>query len=404
MYKNIGIICLCILIRLLISVHDYSGYNTPPMYGDYEAQRHWMEITTHLPHNKWYSYNLTYWGLDYPPITAYHSYTMGNIISKYIYPEMLELDISKGFEDEKSKFIMRITVIINDLIIYIPSVLLLSTILRMPSYLLLFHPSLLLIDHGHFQYNSVCLGLSLLAIYFIYKDQIYKSIISFILALCFKQIALYYALPFFIYLLKYSFISNKQLSKKMLNLLYITSLTLFTFYIIFYPFNIRQVLHRLFPFQRGLFEDKVANFWCASNLFIKWKDIYTNQQLKYITAIITLLFSIPSLFTLLTCTRYQTKKQFIYTLAIVSLTFYLFSFQVHEKSILFPLIMICCLYNQQNKIIIYLFSCISLFSMYPLLKKDGLHVLYWIFQIFLTCISYYQIKKGFYMDEILLLS
>ena len=25
----------------------------------------------------------------------------------------------------------------------------------------------------------------------------------------------------------------------------------------------KQVLHRLFPFARGLFEDKVANFWCV---------------------------------------------------------------------------------------------------------------------------------------------
>ena len=24
------------------------------MYGDYEAQRHWMEITVHLPINEWF--------------------------------------------------------------------------------------------------------------------------------------------------------------------------------------------------------------------------------------------------------------------------------------------------------------------------------------------------------------
>lgn len=51
------------------------------MYGDYEAQRHWQEVTFNLPVTKWYtnssSNNLLYWGLDYPPLTAYHSWLCG---------------------------------------------------------------------------------------------------------------------------------------------------------------------------------------------------------------------------------------------------------------------------------------------------------------------------------------
>jgi len=47
------------------------------MYGDYEAQRHWLEITLHLPTSLWYRYDLQYWGLDYPPLTAYHSWLLG---------------------------------------------------------------------------------------------------------------------------------------------------------------------------------------------------------------------------------------------------------------------------------------------------------------------------------------
>lgn len=47
------------------------------MHGDYEAQRHWMEITLHLPMREWYSHDLPYWGLDYPPLTAYVSYICG---------------------------------------------------------------------------------------------------------------------------------------------------------------------------------------------------------------------------------------------------------------------------------------------------------------------------------------
>ena len=29
------------------------------------------------------------------------------------------------------------------------------------------------------------------------------------------------------------------------------------------PKAVLQVLHRMFPFARGLYEDKVANFWCS---------------------------------------------------------------------------------------------------------------------------------------------
>lgn len=33
------------------------------------------------------------------------------------------------------------------------------------------------------------------------------------------------------------------------------------------------VLARLVPLRRGLFEDYVANFWCATSLAIKWKRL-----------------------------------------------------------------------------------------------------------------------------------
>lgn len=55
------------------------GFDTPPMYGDFEAQRHWMEVTTSLPVSQWYFYDLGYWGLDYPPLTAYHSWLLGKM-------------------------------------------------------------------------------------------------------------------------------------------------------------------------------------------------------------------------------------------------------------------------------------------------------------------------------------
>jgi alpha-1,3-glucosyltransferase len=34
------------------------GQGKPPMFGDYEAQRHWMEITYHLPVKQWFAVKL----------------------------------------------------------------------------------------------------------------------------------------------------------------------------------------------------------------------------------------------------------------------------------------------------------------------------------------------------------
>jgi hypothetical protein len=65
------------LFSLLRSLIVASGQGNPPMFGDYEAQRHWMELTIHLPPKKWYTYDLQYWGLDYPPLTAYFSWMCG---------------------------------------------------------------------------------------------------------------------------------------------------------------------------------------------------------------------------------------------------------------------------------------------------------------------------------------
>lgn len=67
------------LFRWSVGLWGHSGYQQPPMHGDFEAQRHWMEITTHLPVSKWYFYDLKYWGLDYPPLTAYHSWLCGKM-------------------------------------------------------------------------------------------------------------------------------------------------------------------------------------------------------------------------------------------------------------------------------------------------------------------------------------
>ena len=53
-----------------------------------------------------------------------------------------------------------------------------------------------------------------------------------------------------------------------------------TFGLIWGPFlpQIEHVLTRVFPLNRGLFEDKVANFRCALNVLFKIKTLYTSDM------------------------------------------------------------------------------------------------------------------------------
>ena len=44
---------LAVLVRLGVGLYPYSGAGEGPLFGDYEAQRHWMEITKHLPIHDW---------------------------------------------------------------------------------------------------------------------------------------------------------------------------------------------------------------------------------------------------------------------------------------------------------------------------------------------------------------
>ncbi|KAJ5219948.1 CAZyme family GT57 [Penicillium chermesinum] len=307
------------LFRWAVSLWGYSGFQVPPMHGDFEAQRHWMEITTHLPIFKWYTYDLQYWGLDYPPLTAYHSWLCGKVGSIFN-PAWFALDESRGFESADLKVYMRATVIISEYLIYIPAVV---TFLRRYTRMhgvhawsasialvaILLQPATILVDHGHFQYNTVMLGLFVASLDAILAGRMLWACIFFVGALGFKQMALYYAPVIFAYLLGVCFFPQI----KIVRLVNIALVTVLSFTLLFAPllvsatgiearqefasapqppllqtllqvlpitldsksipyallYQLTQTVHRIFPFARGLFEDKVANAWCALHTFYK---------------------------------------------------------------------------------------------------------------------------------------
>ncbi|KAG5635041.1 hypothetical protein H0H81_012625 [Sphagnurus paluster] len=431
-----------LLVKTSIGLGSYSGAGTPPMFGDYEAQRHWMELTVHLPVREWYTHDLQYWGLDYPPLTAYVSWLCGAIGSR-IEPAWFALGTSRGIETPGSKFYMRTTVLVLDALVYVPALLMFAATWQgtrskrtqhIALLTLLFQPALLLIDSGHFQYNSVMLGLTLLALNFFAAGRDLAGAVCFVLSLGFKQMALYYAPAIGSYLLaKCIYLGPTHGTRLFARLALVTTTA---FLLLFLPFlppfapltAIRDPLTRIFPFARGLFEDKVANFWCASDVVVKWRRRAGTRALVRLAAGLTAVGFLPGVGVLIRAgwvlrvrdvdaggkevpaegegggeregaamagTERQAKVKALalvdthapflpllpYALLNSALAFFLFSFQVHEKTILLPLLPITLLLSAaQVDSAVYawgvLVNNVAVFSMWPLLKRDGLGAQY----------------------------
>ncbi|MBA0740531.1 hypothetical protein Gogos_013726 [Gossypium gossypioides] len=378
-----------LLVRVAVGLHPYSGAGTPPKFGDYEAQRHWMETTLNLPSKDWYrnsSVNdLSYWGLDYPPLTAYQSYVHG-VFLKTFDPDSVALFTSRGYESYLGKLLMRWTVLSSDVLIFFPAVLYFVLVYRSMRFgmgqnsdvawhiaMILLNPCLILIDHGHFQYNCISLGLTIAAIAAALSQKDLVASVLYCLALNHKQMSAYFAPAFFGYLL------GKCLRKKN-PLLEVTKLGLMvigTFAVVWWPYLQSKdaalaVLSRLAPFERGIYEDYVANFWCTSSVLVKWKKLYSTQSLRIFSLAATFITCLPSMVQQILA---PSSKGFLYALLNSSFSFYLFSFQVHEKSILLPLLPLTLLALEESHSILWL-THFAMFSMFPLLHRDKLVLAY----------------------------
>ncbi|MXQ89146.1 hypothetical protein E5288_WYG015054 [Bos mutus] len=311
-------------------LYFWVGAGKPPMFGDYEAQRHWQEITFNLPIKQWYfnssDNNLQYWGLDYPPLTAYHSFLCA-YVAKFINPDWIALHTSRGYESQAHKLFMRATVLIADLLIYIPAVVLyccclkeISTKKKIATALcILLYPGLILIDYGHFH-----LGFALWGILGVSYDWDLLGSLAFCLAINYKQMELYHSLPFFCFLLGKCF--KKGLKGKGLVLLIKLACTVVASFILCWlPFftereQTLQVLRRLFPVDRGLFE-ALANIWCSFSVFFKIRDILPHHIQIMISFCFTFLSLLPACIKL---TLHPSPKGFRFTLNDDLLQFYFF--------------------------------------------------------------------------------
>ncbi|RYO77238.1 hypothetical protein DL766_003830 [Monosporascus sp. MC13-8B] len=418
------------LFRWAAGLWGYSGFHKPPMFGDYEAQRHWMEITTQLPISQWYFHDLEWWGLDYPPLTAYHSWILGKIGS-LIDPSWFALYTSRGSEDPTLKIFMRATVLISEYLTYIPAAVIFvrrfcklfgvaQWTASVALVAILMQPGTILIDHVHFQYNTVMLGFVLASMSSTVAGRYMWAAIFFVAALGFKQMALYYAPAVFAYLLGSCIFPRVSLGR-FFSIAAVTvasfavlilplvfgafldasrgieprpdlggrraPLPIFTFLsdhldpeAFYYPVVVQlvQMIHRVFPFARGLFEDKVANFWCVANVIIKLRK-YPAAFLQRASFIATLASIAPPCMIIFLRPR---KELLPYAFAATAWGFFLLSYQVHEKSVLLPLMPMTVLLagkeglGKDIRSWVGFANILGTWTMFPLLQRVELRVPY----------------------------
>ena len=392
------IFLFAVFLRVAVSLHPYSGEGRPPMFGDYEAQRHWMEITLHTPLGEWYrqtpSNDLGYWGLDYPPLTAYQSWAYGRVVASFE-PAAVALGTSRGYETSSSRLLMRWSVVASDLIFFFPGVYAFirafyaarETPARTSWALAaaLVAPAGVLIDHGHFQYNGISLGLVAAAAAAVVSDRDLLGAALFSLALNHKQMSLYYAPAFFAHMLG-KCLRRDTRAGRALAIARLGAVVLGVFAILWAPFALAEspdgvenagvggllaVLRRLAPFQRGIYEDYVSNFYCATNPIFRWKSLPTRVSARLALALTVTAFA-PSVAHQM---AFPSAEGFVWCLANTAWAFFLFSFQAHEKSALLPLLPNTLLSLRAPELVAWL-PPIVCFSMWPLLRKDGLAVAY----------------------------
>lgn len=322
---------------------------------------------------------------------------------------------------------MRATVIVSEYLVYIPAVV---TFLRRYTRIqgvhawsastalvaILMQPATILIDHGHFQYNTVMLGLVVASLDAILAGRMLWACLFFVGALGFKQMALYYAPVMFTFLLGICTFPRIRVAR----LISISLITLAAFAALFAPllvmaataesrksfasvstppllqdlpirldhqswvfgplFQLAQIVHRVFPFARGLFEDKVANAWCAMHTFYKLhrfpQDALRRASLGATLASILVPCAIVF--------RHPRASLLLYALSSVGWGFFLFSFQVHEKSVLLPLLPMTLLFandgglSKETRAWVGWANVLGAWTLYPLLKREDLKVPYFV--------------------------
>ncbi|XP_073999389.1 ALG6/ALG8 family glucosyltransferase xit [Rhodnius prolixus] len=404
---------------------------------DFEVHRHWLALTSSRPWKFWYTDTTSQWTLDYPPFFAWFEWCL-SLFASVFDPNMLRLS-SAPYTSEGTLYFLRLTVIASDFVlfygVYVLSYYLTTNPIRKCSQykarwkspttifqvLVLGNMGLLLVDHIHFQYNGLLLGILLLSISHILNGRHCWAAFWFIFLIHMKHIFMYMAPVFFIYLLRNHCMVNEgdRLKWEWRKAGVLATIVLAVTAVSCGPYILAgqffQLLSRLFPFKRGLTHAYWApNVWAIYNFCDKFLCFFAHRlgyQLQSsvghltgglvsdsvhlvlptitpkITFILTALAIVPCLIKLWKSAG--NPLHFVRALVLCTTSAFLFGWHVHEKAILMVIIphsLLAVIWRKEAETYAFL-STVGHYSLLPLLfttKEILLKYLLFILQTWYT--------------------
>ena len=310
---------------------------------DFDVHRNWLAVTSSLPISQWYVDDTSQWTLDYPPFFAWFEWIM-SLFASLIAPEALEIT-SGVIQTSQVILFQRISVLVSEIaLVYV--LLKIWKVDKSSLILILLNFGLVMVDNVHFQYNGILLSLLLLSYKLMEKGDMHNAGFVFAILLNFKHLFMYMAPVYFIYLLRHH-IAPLRVQK----LMYLGSGVLIIFGISVLPFDIPQMLSRLFPFKRGLVHAYWApNIWALycfadavlSLLFtgrfttalmsglVQENDFTVLPEIRpWMTLLATLVAMAPLL---IKVWKVPSSARFIDYATVGAMSFIMFGWHVHEKA------------------------------------------------------------------------
>ena len=374
---------LSVVLKLLL-VYTYAST-------DLDVHTNWMAIT-HTHHFKdWYGDHASpsVWTLDYPPLFAWFEYGLAKVA--WLFPALrpflnvgsagADTDIDIGAADIGTDpsyatcglhtaclLYQRLSVIFSEFLlfaaVYFATIRSSRRVRNLATFLVLFHPGLLIVDHIHFQYNGFLLGLLLISMTLATYGNDVLATVAFSLTLCFKHLFLYVAPAFGCYYLGVLYVVGGWRRVRLFASLSVAAgcVLAVAFGPVVYYGTGEQVVGRLFPLQRGLIHAYWApNAWALyaavdKVLGIVWSlggdgarsqaaltgglvQVARFRALPQVesgtTAVVTLVAMMPALVGLL---RRPLAGKLWPAVVYCSLCSFMFGYHVHEKAILMTLV------------------------------------------------------------------
>eukprot|EP00536_Pseudo-nitzschia_multiseries_P012618 jgi/Psemu1/244741/estExt_Genewise1.C_4920032 len=350
---------------------------------DFDVHRNWLAVTRQLPISEWYWNDVdggTVHTLDYPPAFAIFEYILSNNpITDFVLPpgdRCLELlPDTDNHPSEACIMFQRSTVILGDIIFWAGSYFACRAYhyqkprqFAVISFLLIvFNPALLWLDHMHFQYNGMMIGVMLTSLgCFCMGNNVAQFLPGKFLMLAVVTGSVL-VLPWI------PFVKDQNDPKEQLI----------------------QILSRLFPFGRGLVHDYWAgNIWAiytfANRIFLavtrrlvpillpvvpaiarRLERMSLPEPTPLMCAVLLFLSIIPGL---QMASLRLTNKKLIEAVVYVSFCAFMLAYHVHEKAILTTMIPLTLLVeptprSEYHNLLFWHIATWGLLGIFPLLFR-----------------------------------